>query len=152
MKRPNQIAGAVLILVAAVVARESLSIEYLTEIGPGPGFFPLWLSVLLGLSGAAILVQATFKPMGPMPEDFVPSGIGFLRIGAIVLALAAVVVLMEPLGFRLTMLGFQFFLLLALGRQSLPVTVLVSLAGSFGVYEVFVNHLDLPLPVGEFGI
>lgn len=152
MRRPNQIAGAVLILVAALVAREALTLEYFTMIGPGPGFFPFWLSVLLGLSGASILYQATVKPSDPMPVDFIPTRAGLLRIGAIVLAVIAVVVLMVPLGFRLTVLGFQFFLLFALGRQSLPVTIVVSLAGSFGVYEVFSNFLELPLPVGGFGI
>ncbi len=151
MKRPYQIAGLVIILVAGLAVRETLTYKYYTDVGPGPGFFPLWLSILLGLSGVAILCEATFKGAGPMPVDFIPSTLGFLRIGAIIVALAAVVVLMKPLGFRLTMFGFQFFLLLALGRQRLPVTVLVSLAGSFGVYEVFTNYLDLPLPLGELG-
>jgi len=42
------------------------------------------------------------------------------------------------------------FLLCTLGRQNLIVTVVVALAGSFGVYYLFVRWLAVPLPAGLF--
>jgi TctA family transporter len=36
------------ILLAAFVARKSLDLKFYTQLGPGPGFFPLRLSMLLG--------------------------------------------------------------------------------------------------------
>jgi hypothetical protein len=59
---------------------------------------------------------------------------------------------MEPIGFCLVMLGFYLFLLSALGRQHLVVTGLIALAGSAGVYYVFVHWLKVALPIGLFGV
>lgn len=152
MKRPYQIAGVLFILFSAFIARESLELKFYTSLGPGPGFFPFWLSVILGLLSANLLYQATFKESDPMPSDFFASKKGYLRVGAIVLALVATVVLMNVLGFRITMFIFYIFLLYTLGRQNPIVTALVALGGSWGVYHVFVEWLKVVLPVGTFGI
>ena len=96
--------------------------------------------------------QATFGMPDPMPEDFFPSRRGYLRIGAIIGSLAAVLILFVPLGFRVTMFGFFLFLLTALSRHRLVVSVPVALLGSFGIYQVFTSFLEIPLPIGIFGI
>ncbi len=152
MKIPYQVTGVVLIVFSAVMIRESQRLTYYTHLGPGPGFFPFWLSLTLGLLGAVILCQATYLDSDPLPEDFFPTRIGYVRISAIIVSLVGVVVLLQPLGFRLTTLAFLLFLLFALGRQNLAVTILVALAGSFGTYHLFVNLLSVPLPVGAFGL
>ncbi len=152
MKRPYQVASVVLIVFSAFVAQESLRMRYYTPLGPGPGFFPLWVSLLLGSMAAIMLFRVSFRAAGPMPDGFLPSREGYLRMGAILLALVATVVLLKPVGFRLTMLSFLLFLLFALGRQNLIITLLVALAGSFGVYHAFVEWLDVPLPTGMLGI
>jgi putative tricarboxylic transport membrane protein len=152
MKRPYQITSVVLLMVAAFVALESLSMRYYTSLGPGPGFFLRWLSILLAILAVAMLGKATFGKPETMPSDFFADRTGYLRIGAVVGALVAVTVLMRPIGFRLVMLGFYFFILIVLGRQSVLLTVIIALAGSFGVYHVFVHWLATPLPIGLFGL
>jgi len=142
----------VLMLAAAFLVRESLRLRYYSSFGPGPGFFPLWLSLLLAILAVAMFWQATFGKPEAMPADFYPDRKGYLRIGAVLAALAGVIVLIEPLGFRLVMLGLYLFLLAVLGRQHPLVTGIVALAGSFGVYYVFVHWLAVPLPIGLFGI
>lgn len=151
MKRPYQITGVVLVLFAVFVARESMELPFYTENGPGAFFFPLLVSILIGFLGAFIFLQATFGVSEPMPADFFATRAGYLRVGAIVLALAAIVVLLEPLGFRLTMLAFLALLLLTLGRQNPFITAVIALLGSFGTYYVFVEWLRTPLPIGMFG-
>jgi hypothetical protein len=152
MRRPYQIFGVVLILAAGFLVRESLRLRYYTPLGPGPGFFPLWLSIFLGILGAAMLWRATFGAPEAMPADFYPDRHGTLRAGAVVAALLGVLVLMEPLGFRLVMLGFYLVLLTALGRRHPLVTGIIALGGSFGVYHAFVRWLAVPLPVGLLGL
>jgi putative tricarboxylic transport membrane protein len=152
VKRPYQIAGGVLLVVALLLARESLRLRYYTPLGPGPGFFPLWLSILLALLAAAMLWGATFGKPEAMPADFYADRGGYLRIGAVMGALVGVVALIGPLGFRPVMLGFYIFLLTMLGRQHPVLTGIIALAGSFGVYHVFVHWLGTPLPIGVFGI
>jgi len=60
--------------------------------------------------------------------------------------------LLEPLGFRLTMLAFLAALLVALGARSAVAVSLTALAGSFGVFHVFYYWLKVPLPIGAFGL
>ena len=67
-------------------------------------------------------------------------------------ALAIAAALLEPVGFRLTMLVFIAGLLLALGARSPVAILLTALAGSFGVFHVFYHWLKVPLPVGAFGV
>ena len=152
MKRPYQVTGVALILLAAFMAQQSLELRFYTRLGPGPGFFPLWVSLILGLLGAIILFRAGSRESNRLPEGFFPSGAGYLRVGAIVLALAGSALLMGPLGFRLTMLAFLLFLLFTLGRQNLVVTISLALLGSFGTYHAFVYWLKVFLPVGMFGV
>ena len=152
MTRPYQITSAVLILAAGFLARESLRLRYYTPLGPGPGFFPLWLSVLMAILGAAMFWRATFSAPEGMPADFYADRRGYLRMAAVVGALAGIVMLLEPLGFRLAMLAFYLFVLTALGRGHWLTAGIIALTGSFGVYYVFVHWLAVPLPIGFLGI
>lgn len=152
MKRSYQITAAVCVLFAAFVALESVALKLYTPLGPGPGFFPLWLSILFGMLAVVMFCQATLGRSDPMPADFFATRTGYLRMAAIIGSLIGTVALLNPLGFRLTSLAFYLFLLNVLSRQSLIVSVLIALAGSFGVYHVFANFLMIPLPVGILGI
>jgi putative tricarboxylic transport membrane protein len=151
MQRPYQITGVLFLLLAAFIAWESLELKFYTHLGPGPGFFPFWLALVLGTLAVLMILEATFRRPDPMPAGFLASRAGYLRMGAIVLALTATTALMNVLGFRLTMLGVFIFLLYALGRPTLIVTLLVSVAGSFGVFHVFDRWLRVQLPTGFFG-
>lgn len=152
MKHPYQLTGLAFVLFGGFTARESLGYEFYTFLGPGPGLFPFWLSVLLMLMGAIMAAKATFLTSEPMPEGFIPSSAGYLRVAAIILSLAGATVLIQPLGYRLTMLGFLVLLLSALGRQHPLIVGVVSLVGSFGLAYVFTSWLKVPLPTGVFGI
>jgi putative tricarboxylic transport membrane protein len=151
MRISYMITGAVLLLLAAFVAVEALKLRYYTPLGPGPGFFSFWLAIILGGLALIVILQATFGAPEPMPEDFFSNRIGYVRIGAVVLALVFAIWLLEPLGFSLTMFAVCAFLLYALGRQGIVLTLLVSLASSFGTYYVFDHWLMVPLPRGVFG-
>jgi putative tricarboxylic transport membrane protein len=140
-----------LLALASYVFYESFELQYYTQLGPGPGFFPRWLAGGLALCAIAMGVQSGFRTE-PLPDDFLPGRAGAARIGAVLVALIAVVLLLEPLGFRLTMLAVYLGLLIALGRRGWLLTPTVALAGSFGVYHVFVQWLRVPLPVGLLGI
>jgi putative tricarboxylic transport membrane protein len=151
MHRTYQITGVVFLLLAAFVAWESLELKFYTYMGPGPGFFPFWLSMALGLLAVLMIIQATFRESEPVPEGFFASRAGYLRAGAIVTALIITTALLDVAGFPLTMLVTILFLLFALGRPSLIATLLVSAAGSFGCFYLFDRWLKVPLPTGFFG-
>jgi putative tricarboxylic transport membrane protein len=152
MRRPYQITGTIFLLFSAFIAYESLQLRYYTPLGPGPGFFSFWLSLIFGGLAIIMIVQASVGRAETMPEDFFSDRIGYLRIGAVVLSLVFTTVLFEILGFRLAMLIVYVFLLQALGRQGIVITAIVSLFGSFGVFHVFDQWLKVPLPRGVFGL
>lgn len=152
MKRPYQITAGVLLAIAVFFAIESLKLRYYTNLGPGPGFFPFWLSVILGVLALAMLWRASFGPEEQMPADFYAPRSGYVRIALIIVAFFGAVIFMDSLGFRLVSLLFYLLLLSALGRQKPIVTAAIALLGSFGVYHVFVTWLQVPLPVGILGI
>jgi putative tricarboxylic transport membrane protein len=151
MRRPYQITGILFLLLAAFVAYEAVQLRYYTPLGPGPGFFSFWLALIFGGLAVVMLVQATVGRPEPMPEDFFTHRLGYLRMGAVVLALVVTIYALEPLGFALTMFGVCTFLLIALGRQHWAVTLLIALASSFGAYYVFDHWLKVPLPRGLLG-
>ena len=149
MQRIQQGAAVCFVIFSALVVWGSLSLEYYTKLGPGAGFFPLWLGVAMGGLSLVWLVQVsrrTGKP--PNPASF-PGQAGIARILAIVASLAAAALVMNLLGFQVAMFLLLIFLLLVLGRQPVWLTVIIALAGSVGVYRVLVNYLDDQLPAAS---
>jgi putative tricarboxylic transport membrane protein len=128
---------------------ESLHLEYYTSLGPGAGFFPLWLGASLG--GLALVWLAQISGRAGKPEEgaFLPRKTGLLQILSILAALLATAVLMNLIGFQLTMFLFMVFLLMVPGRQKILIAVIIALLCSVGVYHVFGSYLDVPLPAAS---
>lgn len=150
MRRVYQLTGLAILLLAVFIGYQAASLRYYTSLGPGPGFFPLWLCVLLGGLALLVLVQASAGTPEPMPKDFVARPISYARIAAIVGGLVAVAALMNVVGFPLTMLAFFLLLLSILARRNVVETIALSIVGSFGIYHLFSDLLGVALPAGLF--
>jgi putative tricarboxylic transport membrane protein len=154
------------IFVPALVT--SLGYSLTDALGPGPGFFPFWLSLIGAVLSAVMLVQATLAKtadgtaisLPPIsiastslaPVSNAPDRLMALQPIGVLIALVAAAALFEPLGYRLTMLPFVVGVLLILGARSAIAIALTALAGSFGVFHVFYHWLKVPLPIGAFGV
>ena len=131
----------------------SLGYSLTDALGPGPGFFPFWLSLIGALLSAAILVQVTLaKTDEGIAVSLAPDRQVALQAIGVLVALTAAAALFEPLGYRLTMLPFIVAMLLILGARSPIAIAVTAIAGSFGVFHVFYHWLKVPLPIGEFGL
>lgn len=150
MRRPYQITAVLCLALAVFVGWNAVRLRYYTSLGPGPGFFPLWLAILCGGLALAMLAQSTFRPVEAAEPGFYPNRAGALRVGAIALAIFVAAFVVEDLGFRLTMLAFNVAMLLTFGRRGWIEMTLVAVAGSFGVHYVFAHVLSIPLPEGIF--
>ncbi len=146
MKIAQLLAGLIFLGAAVYVMTEALRLKYYDAIGPGAGFFPIWLGLALGLLSLGWLVQVWRGGGGDLGERFLPSRQGMTRVAVIVIALILFVALLSPVGFRLTMLGFLLFMLIVLGRGNLLAKAVIALLGSFGLYYAFYNWLGVPLP------
>lgn len=143
MKRGWQAAVAVLLVVFAFFAVESLRLSLRDALGPGPGFFPFWLSVAGGVLGVILLVQLHRENES---EELKFDRAGLRGVGLVLAGLVVAAALLEVLGFRLAMLLLLVYLLVALGVRNWIAIGLFALAGSFGVFHVFTGLLKVQLP------
>jgi putative tricarboxylic transport membrane protein len=154
MKRPWQIACLVFIGLAVFWLFVSFQYPYHDRLGPGPGFFPFWLSVISGLLALALLVQVS-RGKGEVAASgtvLPPDRAAGIRVSVILGSLLVSLALLEPLGFRITLLLFLLFLPWGLGVRNWWATLIFAGIGSFGIFHVFYYWLKVPLPIGILGI
>ena len=152
MRRAEQVVATLCIALGIGIVWQAWKMEYLTSLGPGPGFFPLWLGLILtGLSGAWLL-----SVVWPAPADagrhFFPERRGLRRILLVLGAIVGVALAMEFIGFQLAMFAFVAFVLVALGRRGWCLTAVLAGVMSFGVYHTFTRWLDVTLPQASIEI
>jgi putative tricarboxylic transport membrane protein len=147
------IATSVMLALCLFALWQSSLLALTDKLGPGPGFFPFWLSLIGAVFSIAQLIGVWRAPADPPDaEPILPRRYDARRIGAIIGTLAVTTLLMEVLGFQLAMLGFNVVLLVALGERRWITIGLFALAGSFGVHYVFTRWLDVLLPAGLLGL
>lgn len=149
MQKVQRITAVCFIAVSGYVIMESIRMEYYTKLGPGPGFFPFWLGVIMGGLSIAWLIQLLRQSKkSKKDETFLPEKKGAFQILFILVALSATTV-MDIIGFQLTMFLFMILLLTVLGRTSLWTTLVIALISSVGVFHLFGKYLDVQLPASS---
>lgn len=117
---------------------------------PGPGFFPLALSViLLVLSGLGILSS---RPSTKDPARTEPFWGDMKTPVKIVLTTALAVLVFEPAGFLVTSIGFLGLLFRWVSRYPWWKAIAFGLAGGFSGWLCFVKLLGVQMPGGVFGL
>src|SRR5512136_1000466 len=134
MQRIHQGAALVFTAFSAFIVWESWNLEYYTPLGPGAGFFPLWLGAAMGGLSLIWFVQVSGRTGRPKEGLFLPERDGLVRLVSVLGAMVAATLLMGFLGFQVAMFLLLFFLLLIPGRQTIWLALLVALLGSVGVY------------------
>jgi hypothetical protein len=151
MSLVDRVSWSALLLLGVFVVYESLQIKYYgSDFGPGPGFFSFWLGILVVLLSLYEIARSLRKHE-PLPAAFFPDRAGLLRIASLLGALIGVVLLLQRLGYALTMFLFCGYLLRVLGKQPWWLTVILTLLGSFGTAYLF-RQLQVMLPRGILGI
>jgi hypothetical protein len=153
MTRTDFVGGLLLSAFFGAALWEAWSFQYGTEFAPGPGFAPVWLSaiglavsLLIAAHGLAAMRRAGDSGQAPALEKA-----GAVRIVLTLLGLAAMVVLVEPLGLVISILLFLLFLTLVVQRHTVGVGIGASLGTVLFVYLVFVHFLEVPVPKGPLG-
>lgn len=134
-----------LLLLGGAINRSSNSYGYSEYGSPGPGFFPFWIGLFLAIVALLWgLIELRNPVDSQIEQELDPAG--RVRVLRILLAMMALTLLYEPLGYNLSIFGFMFILSSTMAPGSKKVNFLVSLVTSLGVYLVFENFLDVPLP------
>jgi putative tricarboxylic transport membrane protein len=119
--------------------------------GPGAGFLPFWLGVAMAILSIALLINATRGPVQVSEASPFPRGHAIVAILKTAGALAAFILLLETLGFLLSIALLTAFLLRIVERMGWPTTVTVAIANAAGLYVVFQMLLGVSLPKNILG-
>jgi len=148
------ISGTIFFLLGGWITYSSWSWPYSTSLGPGPGFFPRWIGILIAASGLTLGLTnalALRKKKQQEPERassllFDPSRM--LGVGLTAGAICVSVFLLRPLGFAPTIFIFALFLLQIMGKWGWLKSFFLSVAVSVGLFWIFKIWLYIPLPSG----
>jgi putative tricarboxylic transport membrane protein len=144
MVKRERIVAAVALLFGAVAAYEATGLPLGTIHSPGPGFFPLWTSILIVLLALVLLVQALTSRSSISRE-------GFGRIGkvvALLIVLAGYTFLLDQLGYPVCTFLLVLFMLRVLDPQRWTVALGFAAMTAVVSYVLFAIWLSVPLPRG----
>ncbi|MGH7390949.1 MAG: tripartite tricarboxylate transporter TctB family protein [Candidatus Rokuibacteriota bacterium] len=147
MLTSKRLAGGILVLIGAVALWEGLRFPFGTAWRPGPAYMPTVLSlVLIAIGAVLVLVRDGGARLGHM--DWREA-----RHAAAVLGVCAfVTVMLERLGWRLTVAAALLFLLGVLERRGAVFAVVLTVVIALGSFYLFNDLLRVPLPRGPFGL
>ncbi len=153
MKKADQWSGLVLLMIAAFICWQAISLPYGNIHNPGPGFFPLWLGIVLGGMSLGLFVKVTRQREGTrMVWDIVAEKIRWGRVVAVVVTLVLYGFLMNYIGFLILTFLLMAFLLKAIEPQPWKAVIGWAFFGAVGSYLVFEVWMKLRLPKGFLGI
>ena len=144
------IAGAVLAVFGMYVIWVAAKLPYVSDVGPGHGFFPLWLGIGLVVFAAGLMF-ASFTSSVTKTKSSSQSWNSMARPLAGWLAVMIAIAVLGKIGFALSFIILTVFLVVALDRRPalLAVGVAVGLAVAF--HLIFVVALDVSLPKAVWG-
>ena len=143
--RADRIAGAAIFLFAALVLWEDRVLPLGTLARPGPGMLPMALALALAGFGVLIFLGGDVRKL-----DFDRREV--LRATSIAGACTFAALMLERLGYRLTIAAVLFFLLAVVERRPPFLALIVAAALAALSHYVFAGLLRVPLPRGPFGI
>jgi putative tricarboxylic transport membrane protein len=149
MKHAQRTVAVIFAALSVYVIEQALRLGVYSSIGPGAGFFPLFLGGIFG--GLTVLwVILEVVPLQPGAATFFPSGASTLRVVAVLAALLFWIFSAEWLGFTITTFLFLGFLLAVLAKSRLTLAVPLAAVASIGSSYVFQHWLNVALPVSAF--
>ncbi len=151
MKKADVITGVIILALSGYVIWESWRMPPSATYGPGAGFLPFWIGVILAGLAVILLGTAWFRKSDRQEGALFPGREGLLAVGGVLLGLGLYTVLMETLGFIANTLLFVAYLMGVVERQKLKLTAMVSVLTTAGLYMIFHVLLGVTLPRNIFG-
>jgi putative tricarboxylic transport membrane protein len=151
MRRADQIAGAIILVFSLAVIEGGRRMPPSNTFGPGAGFLPVCLGVVMALLSVLLLVNAWRQSREAACRSPFPDRKAMLAITSTVGAMAAFILFLETLGFLLATTLLSAFLLGVIERERWLTTALVAVGNALGLYIVFQILLGVSLPKNLLG-
>jgi putative tricarboxylic transport membrane protein len=151
MKKGLIITSIVLLGLSLFGIIESSRLERTMEMGVGIAFFPLSMSLAIGVLAVFLLVGVLKGKIKIKDKPICEKG-GAFRVVTVLAILLAYLILMEAIGYVPSTFLFFFATIFILGKGRIGKTLLTSAAFTFFLYVIFQLWLKSPLPTGFLGI
>jgi len=153
MKKADQWSGLALLILAGFICWGSVFLPYGNIHNPGPGFFPLWLGIILGAMAMGLVLRTTWQNEGAKARrDILTEKVRWGKVLFVLLALVLYGSLMNSLGYLIVTFLLMAFLLRYIEPHPWKSVIGWSLVGSVGSYVIFELWMKLRLPQGFLGI
>lgn len=148
--KSNLIAAACLAAFGVYVIVAAARLAYTSEVGPGPGFFPLWIGIGLVVFAVGLILTKLFSPQRAAIKTSASWTAGGKALAGW-FGLAFTIVLFGWLGFALSFVLLTIFFIAVLDRRPLLLAAGVGVAMAITFYVIFVIALNVSLPAGPWG-
>ncbi|MFG2007425.1 tripartite tricarboxylate transporter TctB family protein [Spirillospora sp. NPDC048911] len=138
--RQNIIAALVPLAIGVIAAVLSSGLGVGTLADPGPGLWPLVVSVAMVVIAAVQVLRS--RPTGD-EEKFTGEA---CIVAVAVVSLIGFALLFERVGFEVPTVALLVLWLKGLGRESWRITIVLSLAATAAIYLLFITALGVSLP------
>lgn len=144
----ESVVALLIIALASVFMFDSVRIGFgwVEGQGPGPGFFPFWVSLLMLIASVANLVAANTGPTAGASPAFV-SRIGIWRVMLVLLPTAIYIGLIQVLGIYVASALFIFGFMVA-SREGIIKSLAVAICVPIALFLMFEKWFLVPLPKG----
>jgi len=140
--------GAFVLAFSAVLFQQSFQLDYYNPYGPGPGFLPRWLGVLLFIV-SVIYIWESVKGEVIRLAQLLPQGDARFDVALMLTGLCLFALLVDDIGFVLA--GTQLMFLMTVRKfkwyYALPASLLIAVL----LLVAFQKLLGVSLPVNDFG-
>jgi putative tricarboxylic transport membrane protein len=151
MKRLNLIKGIVLLIFSLIVCYESNHLSLWSGRKPGPGLFPLFLGILLGILSLVFIIVKGFK----QNKEAIPLWTSRGNRNRILLTFGTLIIYAIVLPFFGFLVSTFFLLFFLLGLSYSGKWIVLGISSfliSFAFYIIFQILLKIQLPHGILGI
>jgi len=145
------LAGVLFILFGLSVIWESRKLQYWSDSGPGPGFFPFWLGIIIVITAFLTLYQTLRQEREKAEQK--PFFAGWEEARKPIFAIGAFIAFIFLVRFTGFYIGAALFIAFIVGfveRRSWAIVAAVTILCLAGFFYVFDHLLQVQLPVVFF--
>jgi putative tricarboxylic transport membrane protein len=139
-RRLNVVAALVPLAIGVVAGIMSWNLGVGTLPAPGPGMWPLVVSIAMVVASAVLVLQS--RPRGD--EERFTKDVVVVAVAAA--SLVAYAFLFELVGFEIPTVALLVLWLKGLGRESWRLTAVVAIVATAALYLLFITALGVSLP------
>ena len=152
MRRANIVSCILVLLLAIYIMVQAVSLEYMIESAPGPGFLPMWTAIFMILIAGILLYSNTFGNKGQSTQTSVFNKKSMTIILTVIGGSIGCMLITYVLG-MLAAIGLMIgFLSRALGYKYWRTNISLALLTPVAFWIIFQLGLQVELPSGLLGM